>query len=82
MLHTLVNLAANATDHADMTTLAYWSDHVEYFAYLIAALLFIMALAGLSNQTTALRGNKFGIAGMSIALVSICLLYTSDAADE
>lgn len=71
MLHTLVNLAANATDHADMTTLAYWSDHVEYFAYLIAALLFIMALAGLSNQTTALRGNKFGIAGMSIALVSI-----------
>lgn len=71
MLHTLVNTAADMIDRNDMSTLTYWTDHVEYFAYLIAALLFIMALAGLSKQTTALRGNKFGIAGMSIALISI-----------
>lgn len=38
-------------------------------AYIIAALFFILSLAGLSKQETARRGNKFGIAGMTIALV-------------
>lgn len=38
-------------------------------AYIIAALLFIFSLAGLSKQETARRGNIFGIAGMAIALV-------------
>lgn len=37
-------------------------------AYIIAALFFILSLAGLSNQETARRGNIFGMAGMSIAL--------------
>ena len=39
-------------------------------AYIIAAILFILSLAGLSKQETAKRGNIFGIAGMSIALVA------------
>ncbi len=39
-------------------------------AYIIAAILFVLSLAGLSNQETARRGNKFGIAGMAIALVA------------
>ena len=39
-------------------------------AYLIAALLFILALAGLSRQRTAKRGNYLGITGMAIALVA------------
>jgi NAD(P) transhydrogenase subunit beta len=39
-------------------------------SYLAAAVLFIMALGGLSNQETARRGNMFGIAGMIIALVA------------
>lgn len=39
-------------------------------AYIIAALFFILSLAGLSNQETARRGNIFGIVGMTIALVA------------
>ncbi|SUA66956.1 Re/Si-specific NAD(P)(+) transhydrogenase subunit beta [Oligella urethralis] len=39
-------------------------------AYIIAALFFILSLAGLSNQETARRGNIFGMAGMTIALVT------------
>ena len=39
-------------------------------AYIVAAVLFIMSLAGLSKQETARKGNYFGIAGMAIALVA------------
>lgn len=39
-------------------------------AYMIAGILFIMSLAGLSKQETAKRGNYFGILGMAIALVT------------
>jgi NAD/NADP transhydrogenase beta subunit len=40
------------------------------FAYLIAAVLFILALRGLSNPETARQGNYFGIAGMAIAIIT------------
>ena len=39
-------------------------------AYLVAALLFILALAGLSRHETAKAGNTFGMAGMALALVA------------
>lgn len=39
-------------------------------AYLIAAVLFIASLAGLSKQETARYGNWFGITGMIVALVA------------
>jgi H+-translocating NAD(P) transhydrogenase subunit beta len=39
-------------------------------AYIVAALLFILALAGLSHHETAGAGNSFGIAGMVVALVA------------
>lgn len=39
-------------------------------AYILAALLFIMALAGLSKQETAKYGNYAGMAGMAIALIA------------
>ncbi len=39
-------------------------------AYLVAAVLFIMSLAGLSKQETARAGNYYGIAGMGIALLA------------
>jgi len=42
-------------------------------AYIIAAILFILSLAGLSNQETARRGNWFGIAGMALAIVATIL---------
>lgn len=37
-------------------------------AYIVAAVFFILSLAGLSKQETARNGNYFGIAGMAIAL--------------
>jgi H+-translocating NAD(P) transhydrogenase subunit beta len=39
-------------------------------AYIVAALLFILSLAGLSRHETAKAGNGFGIAGMAIALLA------------
>lgn len=41
--------------------------------YLIAALLFIFSLAGLSKQKSARWGNRCGIIGMSIALIATIL---------
>lgn len=37
-------------------------------AYIVAAILFIMSLAGLSKQESARSGNVYGIVGMTIAL--------------
>jgi NAD(P) transhydrogenase subunit beta len=42
-------------------------------SYIIATILFILALGGLSNQETARRGNWYGIAGMAIALIATIL---------
>ena len=39
-------------------------------AYIVAAILFICSLAGLSRHETSQRGNLFGIVGMAIALVA------------
>ncbi len=52
-------------------------------SYIIAGLLFILALAGLSKHETSRRGNILGILGMTIALVFVILgtvLGISDAA--
>jgi H+-translocating NAD(P) transhydrogenase subunit beta len=37
--------------------------------YLVASVLFILALKGLSHPLSARRGNRFGIAGMAIAVL-------------
>ena len=50
----------------------------QSIAYLLSALLFILALAGLSRQRTAKRGNYLGITGMVIALaatIGLALLH-------
>ncbi len=41
--------------------------------YVVASILFIMSLSGLSNQETARRGNYFGMGGMAIAIVATIL---------
>ena len=47
-------------------------------SYIIATILFILALGGLSNQETARRGNWYGITGMVIALVATVLGVVSE----
>ncbi len=42
-------------------------------AYLGAVVLFILSLGGFSKQETAIRGNVFGIAGMSLAMMTTIL---------
>jgi NAD(P) transhydrogenase subunit beta len=44
------------------------SDLLINAAYLIAGVLFILSLRGLSSQETARRGNLYGIIGMAIAI--------------
>ncbi len=50
-------------------------------AYIVAGLLFILALAGLSRHETARRGNQLGMAGMALAVVSTLLLVLNHASD-
>ncbi len=47
------------------------SNNVVVIFYIVAAVLFIMSLGGLSNQESARKGNWFGIFGMLIALVAV-----------
>ena len=42
--------------------------------YLIASVCFIQALKGLSHPTTSIRGNVFGMTGMTIAVVTTAAL--------
>jgi NAD(P) transhydrogenase subunit beta len=49
------------------------STNLSAFLYLIAAILFILALRGLSSPETARSGNVFGIIGMVIAVVTTLL---------
>src|SRR6185312_12213765 len=46
------------------------SPSLTSLAYLVAAILFILALRGLSNPATSRRGNQFGMAGMAIAVIA------------
>src|SRR5687768_15509732 len=44
-------------------------------AYLIAGVCFILALRGLSSPVSSRRGNRFGMTGMTIALVTTLLSH-------
>ena len=46
---------------------------IRSLAYLVASLLFILSLRGLSTQETARRGNRFGVIGMLVAVVMTAL---------
>jgi len=46
------------------------SANLATVAYLGAAILFILSLGGLSNPETSRRGNLFGIAGMTLAVLA------------
>ena len=51
-------------------------------AYIVSALLFIMALAGLSKHETAKTGNAYGVTGMAIAIVATIYLALKGASTE
>jgi H+-translocating NAD(P) transhydrogenase subunit beta len=42
-------------------------------AYLVAAVLFVLALRGLSSPVTSRQGNRFGMIGMAIAVIATLL---------
>jgi len=42
-------------------------------AYLVAAVLFVLALRGLSSPVTSRQGNRFGMIGMGIAVIATLL---------
>src|ERR1700689_1177370 len=42
-------------------------------AYLVAAVLFILALRGLSSPVTSRSGNRFGMIGMAVAIIATLL---------
>ena len=60
---------------------------LEYFIqglYIVAGVLFILSLAGLSKQTTARMGNIAGMVGMGLALIATIvhsLFLSAEAAD-
>lgn len=49
-------------------------ENVASAAYVVAALLFILALAGLSKHETSRAGNTFGMVGMAVALIATIAL--------
>jgi len=51
------------------------TDPLVAFLYLFAGILFIMALRGLSSPGTSRSGNRYGIAGMTIAVVTTLVTH-------
>ena len=49
-----------------------------YLAYLVASVLFILSLKGLAAPTSARQGNKFGMIGMGIAILTTFFLLAED----
>ncbi len=52
---------------------SYWTGHIVTLAYIVAAILFILSLRGLSSHETSRQGNNLGITGMTIALAATIL---------
>jgi NAD(P) transhydrogenase subunit beta len=49
------------------------SESLRTVAYLVASILFILSLRGLSTQETARRGNVYGVVGMTLAVLVTAL---------
>jgi NAD(P) transhydrogenase subunit beta len=55
------------------------TDNLVQAAYIVAAVLFVLSLAGLSKHEKAKEGNAFGVAGMVIALAATIWLAADRA---
>jgi NAD(P) transhydrogenase subunit beta len=56
------------------------SANLAALLYLVSGILFIFALRGLSNPETARQGNRFGMAGMAIAIITTLMAVDLDGA--
>ena len=80
MTATLILSQAATGEHA---TLLDWLARISNLAYIVAAVLFLMALAGLSKPETAKRGNTLGMSGMAVAIaVAIFQAVVHSATDS
>ncbi len=84
MTNLFLTLATLPLDHVDLpggadnvATPEYWTVHFVKLAYLVAAILFILSLRGLSTHESSRRGNHFGVLGMTIALAATILAALS-----
>jgi NAD(P) transhydrogenase subunit beta len=57
------------------------TENLVQAAYIVAAVLFVLSLAGLSRHESAKEGNAFGVTGMGLALVATIWLSVSQAAN-
>src|SRR3546814_16098215 len=51
-------------------------------AYLVSGVFFILALRGLSRPASSQRGNRFGMIGMTIAVVTTLLTHVPRRSEE
>ncbi len=49
------------------------------FAYLVSGVLFILALRGLSHPTSSRQGNRFGMIGMALAMLTTLFVFSPPA---
>src|SRR5687767_5091692 len=65
----------NTTDLSIAADAAHAGNPWVALAYLVAGVCFILALRGLSSPSTSQRGNRFGMAGMMIAVVTTLITH-------
>ena len=65
------------TDLMEHTTTPAWA----LLAYLVSGVLFILALRGLSSPSTSQRGNRFGMIGMGLAVVTTLVTHVPQLSD-
>ena len=51
------------------------SDDLAALLYLVSGILFILALRGLSSPASSRQGNRFGIAGMTLAVLTTLVAH-------
>nr|WP_099332980.1 Re/Si-specific NAD(P)(+) transhydrogenase subunit beta [Actinomyces minihominis] len=62
----------------DWSQPGYWTSHVVTLSYIVAAVLFILSLRGLSSHESSRQGNNLGMIGMGIALAATILAALSN----
>jgi len=75
-------VAAGVTEAPANVTHNVSASPIVALLYLVAGVLFIMALRGLSSPATSRAGNRYGIIGMTIAMVTTLLTHGAASLPE